>query len=452
MTISVAVQPTGVEHLIGPDELFFSTTDRRGVIRSGNSVFVRVSHYSLDELTGSPHSLVRHPDMPAGAYRLMWDRLLAGRPMGAYVKNLARDGSYYWVFATITPLGEGFLSVRMAPGVAGVLGPVKGLYAQVRAAEQEAAEVQRLDRRAVAVLGAQWIEEGLRGLGFAGYDDFLLAALPAEIAARGRLVTDSFARSRVRGPLADLLAGAVALEARLGELVHRLEAYQQLSEQLVRASARMLTMTHRLDQAVGAARRASEEVADTAPVLLNVATVMAGPMRGAVESIEQLASRLDTLRADIAALRFRIALAVLHNDMVAAFVAEVVDGTAPVTSLAEVPLLCDAVHEGVLEMTTTAAGVDADLRDVATLVGVAGERLDEFRRFLGQWRILVMRHRAGGSLGALLGPIDDQIADGHDGIEMLRALGGQCRSAVLGLDADALETLLARIRTASAGV
>ena len=78
MTASALVVPTGVERLIGPGELFFSTTDRRGVIRAGNSVFVRVSHYSLQELTGSPHSLVRHPDMPAGAYRLMWDRLLAG--------------------------------------------------------------------------------------------------------------------------------------------------------------------------------------------------------------------------------------------------------------------------------------------------------------------------------------------------------------------------------------
>jgi aerotaxis receptor len=452
MTISLSVPPTGLEHRIGPAELFFSTTDRRGVIRSGNSVFVRVSHYSLDELTGSPHSVVRHPDMPAGAYRLMWDRLLAGRPMGAYVKNLARDGSYYWVFATVTPLGEGFLSVRMAPRVTEVFDLVQELYAQVRTVEQEAADVRGLDRRAVAEVGAARIEEGLRGLGFAGYDDFLQAALPAEIAARGRLVSDSFARSWVRGPMAELLDGSVALEAELGELVHRLEAYQQLSEQLVRSSERMLSMAHRLDRAVDSARLASEAVADTAPVLLNVASVMAGPMRGAVESLEQLAARLDALRADVAALRFRIALAVLHNDMVAAFVAEVVDGAAPASSLAEVPLLCDAVHEGVLEMTTTAAGVDADLRDVATLVGVAGERLDEFRRFLGQWRILVMRHRAGGSLGALLGPIDDQIADGHDGIEMLRALAGQCRAAVLGLDADALETLLARIRRGAAGV
>src|SRR5664279_2239091 len=96
MTVSASVVPTGEEGLIGQDELFFSTTDRRGVIRAGNSVFVRVSHYSLEELIGSPHSLVRHPDMPAGAYRLMWDRLLAGRPMGAYVKNLAKDGSHYW--------------------------------------------------------------------------------------------------------------------------------------------------------------------------------------------------------------------------------------------------------------------------------------------------------------------------------------------------------------------
>jgi hypothetical protein len=401
---------------------------------------------------GSPHSLVRHPDMPAGAFRLMWDRLLAGRPMGAYVKNLAQDGSHYWVFATVTPLGEGFLSVRMAPRVAELLAPATELYTQVLAVEQEAAQARGLDRRALGELGAQRIEEGLRGLGFSGYDEFLLAALPAEIAVRGRLVTNSFVRSWARGPMAELLAGAAALEGQLSELVDRLEAYQTLSEQLVRSSRRMLTMTIRLQESVVAAQRASAAVADSAPVLRNVANVMAGPMRSAVEALEQLAPRLDALRSDIASLRFRIALAVLHNDMVAAFAAEVADGAAPASSLAEVPLLCDAVHEGVLEMATTSKLVDAQSRDVAGLVGLAGERLDEFRRFLGQWRILVMRHRVGGALGALLGPIDDQIAAGHDGIELLRTLGSQCRSAVLGLDPAALVAQVGRIRDAAPGV
>ena len=236
----------------------------------------------------------------------------------------------------------------------------------------------------------------------------------------------------------------------LAQLIARLEGYGSLSDQLVRSSTRMLDMTHRLDHSVDAARRASDTVADTAPVLRNVAQVMATPMHTAVTALESLMPRLKALRTDVAALRFRIALAVLHNDMVAAFAAEVADGLAPVASLHEVPLLCDAVHEGVIAMAGTTRLVDAELRDVTALVADAGEQLDEFRRFLGQWRILVMRHRAGGALGALLNPIDEQISAGHDGIEMLRSLGSECRSAVLGLDPGAIEDQVGRIRLAAA--
>ena len=79
----------------------------------------------------------------------------------------------------------------------------------------------------------------------------------------------------------------------------------------------------------------------------------------------------------------------------------------------------------------------------------AGERLDEFRRFLGQWRILVLRNRAAAALGDLLRPIDEEISSGHQGIELLRTLGEQCRSATVPLDVAALEAQVGRIRTAA---
>jgi len=450
MTVSVATGPTGIERPVAPDELFFSTTDRRGLIRSGNSVFVRISRYPLEELTGAPHSIVRHPDMPGGAYRLMWDRLLQGRPMGAFVQNLAKDGSHYWVFATVTPLGDGFLSVRMAPRSA-LLEPARQLYLQVRAAERDAIQNDGVDRRSAAALGAHLIEEGLRSLGFATYDDFILEALPAEIASRSRLVSPSSARPWLRGSLADLLDGAVALDAQLAQHVERLEGYRVLSDRLLASATRVLEVARRLDRSVVAAQRASGQVTESAPVLLNVANVMAQPMHITVTALERLAPRLRELRADVASLRFRIALASLHNDMVGAFAAEVADGVAPASSLAEVPLLCDAVHEGVVDMARTVRSVNSDLADVGQLVSEAGERLDEFRRFLGQWRILVMRNHAAVVLGELLRPIDEEIAGGHQGIELLRGLGDQCRTATVPLDVVGLETQVGRIRTAASG-
>src|SRR5512135_1947802 len=157
MPTTATAVPNGVERFVGPDELFFSTTDAKGVIRSGNSVFARISHYSVAELVGTPHNVVRHPDMPAGAFRLVWDRLLAGRPAAAYVLNLAQDGAHYWVFATITPLGDGFLSVRMAPRSV-LFEPAKALYTLVRQEELQRAERDRLPRAQVAAIGAASLE------------------------------------------------------------------------------------------------------------------------------------------------------------------------------------------------------------------------------------------------------------------------------------------------------
>ncbi|GAA2525946.1 hypothetical protein [Rarobacter incanus] len=86
--------------------MFFSTTDKKGIIETVNSMFVRLSAYPEAELVGHAHNILRNPDMPAGLFYLMWQRLKAEQPMVAYVKNLAKDGYFYWTLATITALPE----------------------------------------------------------------------------------------------------------------------------------------------------------------------------------------------------------------------------------------------------------------------------------------------------------------------------------------------------------
>ena len=109
------VHPIPVERPFAVHEIFFSTTDRKGIIRSGNRVFTRVSGYTNEELVGAPHNIVRHPDMPRVVFQLLWTEIGAGRSIAAYVKNMASDGSYYWVLATAMPVGDGYLSVRLKP-------------------------------------------------------------------------------------------------------------------------------------------------------------------------------------------------------------------------------------------------------------------------------------------------------------------------------------------------
>ncbi len=204
MTSGARANPTGASHEVGLDELFFSTTDRLGVIEQANSVFVRLSRYPRERLVGAPHNIIRHPQMPGGAFRVMWDTLQAGDPFGAYVHNLAADGSRYDVFATITPLGDGYLSVRTRPMCSEVMQTVDGLYADAAAVE-EAARAAGASRHEAAEQGARRLATLIADAGIGTYNDFLMDALPREVAAREAMGTIMPARPDASGPLRELL-------------------------------------------------------------------------------------------------------------------------------------------------------------------------------------------------------------------------------------------------------
>ena len=85
MTVSPAV--TQQEQPLSEDVTLMSTTDLNSNITHANDAFVRISGYSLDELTGAPHNIVRHPDMPKAAFADMWKTLQGGEPWSGVVKN-----------------------------------------------------------------------------------------------------------------------------------------------------------------------------------------------------------------------------------------------------------------------------------------------------------------------------------------------------------------------------
>lgn len=111
---------TANEVLVGPDVLIVSKTDQKGIITYVNKAFIEISGYGEAELMGQPHNLIRHPDMPVEAFADMWRDLKAGRPWTGVVKNRCKNGDFYWVLATATPLIEneqvvGYISVRRRP-------------------------------------------------------------------------------------------------------------------------------------------------------------------------------------------------------------------------------------------------------------------------------------------------------------------------------------------------
>ncbi len=94
--------PNQNEKMLNENDFIVSKTDARGKIIYGNKTFIKISGYEENELLGSPHSILRHPDMPKIVFKLLWDRLQNKEEIFAYVKNLCKDGSYYWVFANAT--------------------------------------------------------------------------------------------------------------------------------------------------------------------------------------------------------------------------------------------------------------------------------------------------------------------------------------------------------------
>jgi PAS domain S-box-containing protein len=109
-----------------PDgKLIVSSTDPNGIIKNVNQAFVEMSGYTEKELIGSPHAILRHPDMPPAAFKDLWDTVIKGEKWQGFVKNLRKDGGYYWVKATVIPnvrKGKviGYTSVRRKPSRAKV--------------------------------------------------------------------------------------------------------------------------------------------------------------------------------------------------------------------------------------------------------------------------------------------------------------------------------------------
>ena len=101
-------------------ELIVSQTDVAGRITMCNEAFVLMSGYRREELIGAPHHILRHPDMPTEAFAGLWSTVSAGKRWNGYVKNLRRDGGFYWVYATVIPKLRGgklvgYTSVRRQP-------------------------------------------------------------------------------------------------------------------------------------------------------------------------------------------------------------------------------------------------------------------------------------------------------------------------------------------------
>lgn len=161
--------PTNHEKHFLENEIIVSKTDTKGRITYGNDIFIRISGYTEEELLGSAHNILRHPDMPRAVFKLLWDTIQAGNEINAYVKNLSKDGSYYWVIANVTPSFDknnniiAYFSVRRVPSES-ALDIIKPLYSHLLSLEKSGGMDASL----------QYLNELLKSKGVS-YEEFILS-------------------------------------------------------------------------------------------------------------------------------------------------------------------------------------------------------------------------------------------------------------------------------------
>ena len=109
------------EEVLFDGRSLISETDLKGVITFVNRKFVEMTGYSKEEALGEPHNILRHPDMPRAAFEQMWKVIREGKTWEGYVKNLRKDGKYYWVIVTVVPKKDendkviGYIASRKVP-------------------------------------------------------------------------------------------------------------------------------------------------------------------------------------------------------------------------------------------------------------------------------------------------------------------------------------------------
>jgi aerotaxis receptor len=359
-TMDTRREPNGFRHEVGEGQLFFSMTDRRGIITAANSVFVKLARFSREELMGSPHSIIRHPDMPAGVFRLMWDEISTGRPFCCYINNLAADGSTYTVFATITPAKDGYLSVRVRPLRNDLRDLALNLYQATRPVEH-AARAHGINRRGAAAIGLDKFAELLSEAGYASYAEFQWRILVAEADARSAVPAGLETRPQATGPLAAMLIRCHTLATELRRWSGQQAAIQHMAQSLTEA------IPHLLEAATTATTSATtvEEMGLPGDEEAQAVTFLTSRLHQLSAIISDLVKHLIEFRYTCCDTRSQVALAELHTDALSQFVVEILDDGVSDYDRDAVKQLCEALD---LDFTEVGELSEQTANSAATMV------------------------------------------------------------------------------------
>ena len=228
----VKITPKNVESPFKINELFFSKTDLKGIILDGNDIFYRVAKFSREELIGRPHNIVRHPDMPRIVFKLLWDFIQNDKPFAGYVKNIAKDGSYYWVYALVVPVyddngkKEKYLSIRIKP-TSHLFTVVKNLYKKLR-------EIEEQNNGSMEESYKELIDS-LKAMGYQNYETFMTEALIEELKDKDIHLNREIPKERFSGEvnkIYDIYRGSKKIETIYKTIFQKVNSFVTLEKEL----------------------------------------------------------------------------------------------------------------------------------------------------------------------------------------------------------------------------
>lgn len=364
------------ERLFQIEELFFSITDKKGVISFANDIFTRISAYAETELLHQPHNIIRHPDIPRAVFFVLWDFLKKDKAVAAYVKNRAKDGCYYWVMALVFPCAQGYISIRLKPG-SPIFETIQRQYADVLAYERE--QMARQGRNQGMMAAVALLQDRLATEGFESYDQFMWVALESEMRNREQaLIKAGYTR---QGGDAGVPENLLQYEDRLSRLFEKLSGLKQLHEQLIQHSEYLLQLSWSirvlaLNAQIGTARLEDGE----GDALSAVAGQMGDQSMGGAALLSALQDHVSELSRLLHQMNFDIIIAKLQVEMSACFIgglhAEEGVNYAAEMSVADVIKTLQEVYEPNLVTIAQAVGrIPDSLNDLRQRMSAIGRFL-----------------------------------------------------------------------------
>ena len=253
------------------EDLFFSRTDKRGVIQSGNVAFQHISGFEWSDLVGAPHKIVRHPDMPKCVFHVLWEAIQKNEPIGGYVVNRTKQGQPYWVFAVMMPIEDGYVSIRLKP-TSKLIEQVKPIYEKMRRAEDQ--DGQSPEDGATALLAE------LKELGYDDYSHFMSDALIGE--AIGRISNLGKARPQVINALQNIAEAVAVVESSGGTVEMLFSRTEQIPYNMRLQAGRLEGADGPISVISDNHRQMSQSLSHSLSGFRDAAELGAGPLRNAM--------------------------------------------------------------------------------------------------------------------------------------------------------------------------